>query len=541
MKKFKFLLIFRVIVGILFLSGCEFFYDPIRDNDVPASPAATWNKVPMLVKKTTEIPYEVSDLSGSMTLGRLLDIALYNNPSTRSSWNAARAAAYAYRASLSNYYPNITYVGTLNAQTSKGSPFANSSQGVITTPTTSTTATQSFLTDLTNSLSLTYLLLDFGGRSAIAEENLWALYSSDWSHNFTMQQVMLSVLNAYVSYIGNQALVAAFAQDLKDAETALSAAKLMRESGLSTLTDVLLAQSNLELIRTNLIQAQGAEKTAIGDLLITVGLPADSELSIEQLPQELPVIEITGDLSSLLELAREKRPDLGVAVASIKQLEAQLALTYSNSMPNLTANANWSQVRFISPSFVSGYNETLLLQLNVPIFEGFSFMNQRRQLRAQIEQAMANLDVQLAAVFTQVVTNYYLLTSAEAAMPSSLAAVESSERAFRGFVLQYKTGTSSILDVLTSLTTLMNARAQLISTRTQWAGALANLAFATGVLFDNSGNWQKNPPKKFSQLSIQNDASKNEDNRDTFRKWDDTKTFEKSQSSKDENNDSTNG
>ena len=46
-------------------------------------------------------------------------------------------------------------------------------------------------------------------------------------------------------------------------------------------------------------------------------------------------------------------------------------------------------------------------------------MNQQRQLRAQIEEALANLDVQLATVSTQVVTNYYAFTSAEAALPSA--------------------------------------------------------------------------------------------------------------------------
>ena len=54
----------------------------------------------------------------------------------------------------------------------------------------------------------------------------------------------------------------------------------------------------------------------------------------------------------------------------------------------------------------------------------------------------------LATIYTQVVTNYYAFTSAEAALPSAQAAVEYSERAFRGFVIQYKTGTASILDVL---------------------------------------------------------------------------------------------
>ena len=49
-------------------------------------------------------------------------------------------------------------------------------------------------------------------------------------------------------------------------------------------------------------------------------------------------------------------------------------------------------------------------------------MNQQRQLRAQIEEALANLDVQVATVSAQVVTNYYAFTlsrSGFALFPSS--------------------------------------------------------------------------------------------------------------------------
>lgn len=505
-----------VLVGFVFLlSGCapffdpicEPFYDPICNDDVPASPGSVWDKKSFKVKKTTEIPFDASDLSGTMPLSRLLDIALYNNPLTRVSWHASRASAYAYRASLSAYYPAINYTGILNAQTVKGSNFASSGSAIISNNTTPTPViiTQTFSTNFLNNLNLTYLLLDFGGRDAVADIALQTLYASNWQHDYTMQQVMLSVLNAYVSWIGNRGLVEAFEQDLKDAEVALKSAKTMHEAGLATLTDELSAQANLELTRTNLLQAQGAERISFGEILITIGLPPDTNISVDSLPQELPVIEISGNISSLLELAKKKRPDLGIAIAAIKLQEDQLALSYSNSMPKLTANANWTQVRFISPQKTSGYNETASIQLNMPIFQGFYFMNQQRQLRAQVEEAMANLDVQVAAISTQVITNYYLFKSAEAALPSSAAAVAFSARAYRGFVVQYRTGTASITDMLTALTTLSNARAQEVLTRTQWASSLANLAFSVGVLEEDSGEFKKEPPKELSQIPIRDD------------------------------------
>lgn len=246
---------------MLFLAwGCEPFYDPIANEDVPASPGSTWDNQPIIVKKTTENPFTAEDLSKTMPLSLLLDMALYNNPSTRASWNAARASAYAWRASLSDYYPAINYIGSLNAQTNKGSSFATSGGGIISTGTPASTSTETRSTNLTNVLNATYLVLDFGGRDAATEFALQSLYASNWQHNFTMQQVMLSVLNAYVSYIENKGLVEAYAQDMKDAEVALKATLVMRNAGIATLSDVLLAQSTLEQYRTSWLQAQGAEK-----------------------------------------------------------------------------------------------------------------------------------------------------------------------------------------------------------------------------------------------------------------------------------------
>lgn len=495
----------RALITLLLLTGCEPFYDPVKKGDAPGSPGTAWEKQTIEVKETVENPYDLSDLSGTMPLSLLLDMALFNNPATRVSWNAARAAAYAYRASLSDYYPALAYEGDLSAQTTKGTGFATSASGIVTNPTSATAPSQSFLVTVFNNLELTYLLLDFGGRSATAQIALQTLYESNWQHNLTMQQVMLSVLNAYTAYIGNKALMEAYAQDLKDAETALEAARVMRSAGLASLNDVLLSQSTLEQTRTSLLQAQGAEKTSLGEVLIAVGLPPDAAITPEDLPQKLPVVKISGDISSLLALAKEKNPNLGIAIAAIKEQEAQLALSYSNSMPTLSAELDWNQVRFISPHMPSGYKETASLILSFPIFQGYFYLNQQRQLRAQIEEALANLDLQVATVYTQVVTNYYAYTSAEAALPSSEAAVEYSARAYRGFIIQYKTGTASILDVLTALTSLSNARAQQVMTRTQWAASLANLSFAVGVLEDTSGEWKEAPPERLYQLPIKDD------------------------------------
>jgi len=353
----------RLILCVALFSlsaGCEFFYDPSFIGEAPGSPGSEWRGEEIVYPcKQTEKPYTVGDLSSTMSVTQLLDIALFNNPSTRASWNAARAAAYAYRVSLSEYFPTINYFSTLTAESdtiggvtgsvnSSATPLSSlSTTGAITnvgtgasvTSTSSASTTPSTHIDTYfNELTASWLMLDFGGRDAQADLAFQTLIAANWEHNFTMQQVLMSVLNAYTSYIGNKALVAADETNLKDAQVTLEAAQVMRNAGLATLTDVLQTQSVVEQARMSLIQAQGAEKTAFADLMIALGLPPETKMNVQDLPQQLPVIELMGDVNSFLELAKQKRPDIGAAIAAVKQQEAQLTISYSAGMPTLTAN-----------------------------------------------------------------------------------------------------------------------------------------------------------------------------------------------------------
>jgi outer membrane protein TolC len=455
-----------------------------------------------------------------MPLSKLLDIALYNNPSTRASWNAARAAAFGFHASLSYYYPFITYSGDLTTQKTNGSAVAGSGGGAVIdsggnpvtldgTSNANVSATNS--TTLFDDITASYLLFDFGGRDAQAQAALFLLEQANWQHNLTMQQVMLAVINNYTAYLGNKALVIAGEQDLKDAETALEAAVKMREAGLSTLTDVLSAQSSVEQMRLNLEQARGAEKTAFAQLLITLGLPADTQLSVVELPEKLPVVEISGNISALIALAKERRPDIGAAISAVKEQEALLGVAYSAGLPVLTVNASSTRLRFLRPSISTIRDQSLSLQWSYPVFQGYYYVNEQKQIQAQIQEALAIVDVTVSQVSSDVVVNYYAFKTSEAALPSSESLLQYSQRAYRGMLGQYKVGTSSIIDVLNALTTLSNARAQEALNKVQWASALANLAFSVGVLEETAGGWQESPPKRLYNIKYKD--NKNKDNK----------------------------
>ncbi len=503
------------ICSLLLLGSCyELTYDPSLAGDAPWSTGTAWRSQEILLPDPEPLVYPESELSKTMTAADLLDMALYNNPATRVSWHAARAAAFGYRVALAAYYPSVGYSETATASYNvvggtagaasfnlSSTPLLNTNSteqaGIITNPTVSKQLT------LFDNLYVNYLLMDFGGRDATAALARQMLYAANWQHNFTMQEVMLSVLNAYTSYIGNKGLVEADIQDLKDAEVALKATVVMRDAGLATFTDVLQAQSAVEQARYNLEQAKGAEKTSLANLMIAVGLPPQTQVSVNGLPDKLPVIDISGNVATLFELAKTKRPDLGIAVAEVKEQIEQLAISYSAGMPTINLTGLSDRLHFFVPSCTKGSrSDSITAELNIPVFSGFYYLNQQREIREQIEEALANVEVQVSNVATQVATNYYAFTTAVAALPSSEALLDSSDRAYRGLLVQYKMGVSSILDVLTSLTVLSNARAQVVVTRTQWAAALANLAFSVGILEDGSPHWENAPPNKLYKLPI---------------------------------------
>ncbi len=493
---------------LLLLESCnEFSYDPSFSGDAPYSPGTEWRCGRIAYPcKSMPKPYSEADLSRTLTVPELLDIALYNNPATRVSWMTARAAAFGYEGSFSEYYPTIVYTGTVTidnntigkgtgsgpASTVPGSIFQNTNitgNGAISSTSSSTTSTSNQIETLFNEITASWLMFDFGGRDAQVELARQILIAADWQHNFTMQQVMLSVLTAYTGYIGNKALVVGYRQDLEDAKTLLKSAEVMYKAGLSTLTDVLQAKSTLEQAKLNLAEAEGAERTSFGELIIALGLSPHLKIAVVDLPDKLPIVNISGDIDSFLETAKYRRPDLGAAIAAVKQQEADLAISFSAGMPIMTANGVLSRTHFFHNPSLDGHNNSIAISVTAPLFEGFFYLNQQRQIRAQIEEALANVEVQLSAVATQVVTDYYAFTTAVEAIPSSEAILAYSERAYRGYLAQYKVGTASLLDAVNALTILSNARAQRVVIRTQWAASLANLAFAAGILTDDKGDW----------------------------------------------------
>ena len=426
---------------------------------------------PVSPRETEVSPEAVKPPAGDLSLAELVDVALHINPSTRKAWDQARAAAAQWAVSRGDYYPTVTGDVTgmgLGGDTSHGY------YGQV-------------------SASLSYLLLDFGGREASVESARQSLMAANWNHNQAIQDVMRNVPQAYYTYLGNRAKVRASEASLKEALTSLQSTEQRKKAGVSTIADVLQARSNADQIKLDLIGNRGAVEISKGNLATAVGWPANTKFEVKEEPGDLPLDNMEQNTRELIQLALRDRPDLASSKASVLQNEAELRKSESELWPKLmaTGNAGWSGINgSIGGSDLisgggdisgSGFSYYGGLTLQIPIFEGFSLRNKVRQARATLEASKAELRVKEESVISEVWTAFYNVRTAAQQVETSETLLASSKQSYEVSLARYRAGAADIVELLNAQTTLASARSQKVQARTNLFTSYADLIHAIGA------------------------------------------------------------
>lgn len=338
------------------------------------------------------------------------------------------------------------------------------------------------LTSVTSNLSVSYLLLDFGGRSANIEAAKQALYETNWLHNQQVQNVIFTVLQDYYTYTGIFALLEARQADLKNADYNLKAATQLFEAGLKTKLDVLQARTNLINIQLNIVDLEGQLAIAKGNLTTALGLPADSEIHIPKFPENVSLDKICASIEELIEIAKTQRPDYMAFYAEYERLKANVVVARSQGLPTLTANASFQQNSYLHHGNFNNHFMAGSIALNVPIFTGFLYRNEVKRAQEVLKGSYQDIRDKELNVILDVMSSYFNFRTAIESFRYSAEYVKYSEEAYEAALFSYREGISTILDLLNAQLSLANARAQKIQARTNWAISLANVAFSTGVL-----------------------------------------------------------
>jgi outer membrane protein len=444
-----------------------------KDSVPPPSPnpAIPWTPPPNLPAGT--LPPETSKTEGlpetagkTLTLAEILDIALRNNPDTRAAWFEARSAWENFRSKKSDYYPSANLTANLThvKQSAVGGEFIFKQ------------------TTYGPALSLSYLLLDFGTRRGQLESAEQDYIASSLNQNSVIQNVILQVEQAYISYLKEKALLAAAEVSLKDAREHFNAAEERHRAGVATIADVLQAKTAVSQAVLAQQTSQGQIQSLRGGLATTMGLPATTDIDVGTLPEEIPSLEYEGNVDRLLEEAVKKRPDLAAARARALGAEKEVKKVRGDGLPTVSLTSNLTRIYYPDRDNTHTNNYSFGLVFDYPLFTGLQNHYNLLKAKADAETARAQADSLSNQVILEVWVSYYGLKTARQKIQTSSDLLDSAQESEKVALERYKAGVGSILDLLAAQSALADARAQEISSRTDWFFSLAQLSHDIGAL-----------------------------------------------------------
>lgn len=465
LSKFSIAALFLALATIS-LAGCQTL-------TAPSSPSEMW-KAP--AKRSPDTSWETIrkqkiDASKPLTLTDLVNLALQNNPSTRQTWNSARAAQAVRAQSESAIYPSAKVTGALIREDVRAN-LAKADQDDL---------------DLNGKIKLTYLLLDFGGRSADIEQTSALLLSANFQFNQSIQDLLLNTENAYYGLYSAKAALEAAQADLENARTSYDAADTRFKAQLASKLDVLQAKSNYENSLFALEGAKGQVKTAKAKLAQTIGAAADTEFDISDPDRPLPTGLSEDDVTKLINDAMEQRPDIAARKASVEARKAAIRSADSALYPTISANASAEGNRYKYYNHAKDADDdrtySAYLSFDWDLFDGFNNLSKRRQAEMEAEVERAKLVEDQLAASADVWTKYYNFKTAIRQYGFGESLLETATTSYDLALESYNNGLRSMLDLINAQSQLSDARSKLIQTKKDLFLSLADLAHATGSLY----------------------------------------------------------
>ena len=317
---------------------------------------------------------------------------------------------------------------------------------------------------------------------------------ADMRFYLAQQDLIIRVSQAYFDALTSQDNVALY-QNKKDLiKQQLNIAQAKFDAGLATIVDVNTAQAALDLANSQEISAQADLIVKRGVLEQLVGRPVGplkplvKEAKIDGVLKDPRSKNKDGKGNSIAESVNPQLPPGQTLEDWIKQAEAanfnvlatQLTVSLTESTYRAAQALNYPSVNFVgtsgyntsngtpnsyTPSNTNVYNNTIALQMTIPLVSGGFSSSVIRQNAALVDQAKANYDTarRTAAQHTKTAfTGFYgglaSVKAFEAAERSSNSALESSK-------LGFQVGTLINIDVLIALDILITTRSQLQQAR----------------------------------------------------------------------------
>ena len=396
-----------------------------------------------------------------LSLVDVTEAALCHNPQTREVYASAKVQAAQVGVARSLFFPSVTDTVSTSENKTRTTNYSN----------------------VTNKIVASYLLYDFGSRDATLENANQLLRAASATQNATVQNVLLTAVNAFYQVHANKAILDASIETERLYQESFKSAEAKYTAGVATPADKLQAQTAFANATLTKIKNEGILKIAYGNLANVMGVPASMRLEIADAKLDVIPDMVDQDIEALIEQARLQRPDLMASEAQLKASLAKIEIAKADSKP--TVSLNLSNTRSDDSNAAFSSNSAIGINVSIPLFAGYKPSYLIRSAEATAELIASQRDQLKLQVSLDVWTAYQNLKTANESITASNILVLSAEESSRVALGRYKEGVGNIIDTLNAQNAFANAKQQKIQSVLNWNIARTTLAQSIGVL-DNA-------------------------------------------------------
>lgn len=377
-----------------------------------------------------------------LTLDDLVQISLCTNPSLSAAYMGVKASEAGLGSARSEYLPSVTLTGTghITGEKAEGGKYAQGEP-------------------YSGKAEASWLLFDFGGRGARISSTRAYLDAARYTYDADLQKLVLSVQTAYLNLLAAQESLVSSKASLDTYKQSYNEAQKRYKLGMVSLSDKLQARTQYEQAVLAVVLAENQVKQSAGSLAVLVNLSPDTPIKLAKPVYTQETIDIENDnVRELMQTALAQRPEIRAQQSTQEAAQAGLRSSKTDLLPRISANAAVSYNDNWKHSNPYGTDNSAGLMVTMPLFSGFSNMYKVQQASyryRQAERASADLKLQVENEVWRAYQNYKTSVRAYEISQAVLESAEENERvAFR----YYEVGKGDILNLLSAVSQLADAR-----------------------------------------------------------------------------------
>lgn len=303
------------------------------------------------------------------------------------------------------------------------------------------------------------------------------LKASQFSAADARDLIVLTVGNAYLLCLADQARIQAVEAQVETSKVSLDQAVQNHRNGVSPRIDELRARVDYQTQEQSLIAAQNEDQKDRIALARAIGLPLEQKF---RLTDQVPFAKMnTPNMKEAMALAIANRSDLKAAEEQVKAAEKSLSAAHAERYPSVTAEVDYGAIG-VNPANSHGtLNATG--KISGPIFELGTLRGDTTIAKAQLSQAQSqwnNLEGQIRADVKNAILD---IQTAEQLVTVSSSNVQLAKETLEQAQERFQAGVSDNLAVSQAQSAVAQANDRYVSSLYQFNVAKLSLARATGV------------------------------------------------------------